>query len=172
VAPAVTRVALLFNPRTAPGGGWPFVRPFVEAAARSAGVEALPMPAHSLEEIHSGLTELARASGSSLVAMPDSFVVVNGQEIIRSMEQYRLPAIYPFRLFAEQGGLMSYGVDTTDLNARAATYVDRILRGEKPTDLPVQAPTKYELVINLKTAKVLGLTVPLTLQARADEVIE
>jgi putative tryptophan/tyrosine transport system substrate-binding protein len=109
VTPAMTRVALLFNPRTAPGGGWPFVRPFVEAAARSAGVEALPVPAHSPEEIHRGLTELTRASGSALVAMPDSFVVVNGQEIIRSMEQYRLPAIYPFRHFAEQGGLMSYG---------------------------------------------------------------
>jgi ABC-type uncharacterized transport system substrate-binding protein len=105
VTPAMTRVALLFNPRTAPGGGWPFVRPFVEAAARSAGVEALPVPAHSPEEIHRGLTELTRASGSALVAMPDSFVVVNGQEIIRSMERYRLPAIYPFRLFAEQGGL-------------------------------------------------------------------
>ena len=110
VAPAMTRVALLFNPRTAPGGGWPFVRPFVEAAARSAGVEALPVPAHSPEEIHRGLTELTRASGSALVAMPGTFVVVNGQEIIRSMERYRLPAIYPFRLFAEQGGLMSYGV--------------------------------------------------------------
>jgi ABC-type uncharacterized transport system substrate-binding protein len=131
VAPAVTRVALLFNPRTAPGGGWPFVRPFVEAAARSAGVEALPIPAHSLEEIHDGLAELAQTSGSGLVAMPDSFVVVNEQAIIRSMERYRLPAIYPFRLFAEQGGLMSYGVDTTDLNARAATYVDRILKGER-----------------------------------------
>jgi putative tryptophan/tyrosine transport system substrate-binding protein len=172
VAPAVTRVALLFNPRTAPGGGWPFVRPFVEAAARSAGVEALPVPAHSLEEIHRGLTELARASGSALVAMPDSFVVVNGQEIIRSMERFRLPAIYPFRLFAEQGGLMSYGVDTTDLNARAATYVDRILKGEKPADLPVQAPIKYELLINLKTARALGVEVPLPLLARADEVIE
>jgi putative ABC transport system substrate-binding protein len=172
VAPAITRVALLFNPRTAPGGGWPFVRPFVEAAARSAGVEALPVPAHSPEEIHRGLAELAQASGSGLVAMPDSFVVVNGQAIIRSMERYRLPAIYPFRLFAEQGGLMSYGVDTTDLNARAATYVDRILKGEKPADLPVQAPTKYELAINLKTARALGIEVPLPLLARADEVIE
>jgi putative tryptophan/tyrosine transport system substrate-binding protein len=104
--------------------------------------------------------------------MPDSFVVVNRQAIIQSMERYRLPAIYPFRLFAEQGGLMSYGVDTTDLNARAATYVDRILRGEKPADLPVQAPTKYELAINLKTARVLGIEVPLPLLARADEVIE
>jgi putative tryptophan/tyrosine transport system substrate-binding protein len=102
VAPAVTRVALLFNPRTAPGGGWPFVRPFVEAAARSAGMEALPVPAHSPEEIHRWLAELAQMSGSGLVAMPDSFVVVNGQAIIRSMERYRLPAIYPFRLFADR----------------------------------------------------------------------
>jgi putative tryptophan/tyrosine transport system substrate-binding protein len=165
VAPAITRVALLFNPR-------PFVRPFVEAAARSAGVEAVPVPAHSPEEIHRWLAELAQMSGSGLVAMPDSFVVVNGQAIIRSMERYRLPAIYPFRLFAEQGGLMSYGVDTADLNARAATYVDRILRGEKPADLPVQAPTKYELAINLRTARALGIEVPLPLLARADEVIE
>jgi putative tryptophan/tyrosine transport system substrate-binding protein len=88
------------------------------------------------------------------------------------MERYRLPAIYSFRLFAERGGLMSYGVDTTDLNARGATYVDRILRGEKPADLPVQAPTKYEFVINLKTAKALGLTVPPGLLVAADEVIE
>ena len=168
----MTRVALLFNPRTAPGGGWPFVRPFVEAAARSAGVEALPVPAHSPEEIDRGLAELARASGSGLVAMPDTFVVVNGQAIIRSMERYRLPAIYPFRLFAEQGGLMSYGVDTADLNARAATYVDRVLKGEKPADLPVQAPVKYELAINLRTARALGIEVPLPLLARADEVIE
>jgi putative tryptophan/tyrosine transport system substrate-binding protein len=172
VAPAITRVALLFNPRTAPGGGWPFVRPFVEAAARSAGVEVLPVPAHSPEEIHRWLAELAQVSGSGLVAMPDSFVVVNGQAIIQSMERYRLPAIYPFRLFAEQGGLMSYGVDTADLNARGATYVDRILRGEKPADLPVQAPTKYELAINLRTARALGIEVPLPLLARADEVIE
>jgi putative tryptophan/tyrosine transport system substrate-binding protein len=172
VAPAITRVALLFNPRTAPGGGWPFVRPFVEAAARSAAVEALPVPAHSPEEIHRWLAELAQVSGSGLVAMPDSFVVVNGQAIIQSMERYRLPAIYPFRLFAEQGGLMSYGVDTADLNARGATYVDRILRGEKPADLPVQAPTKYELAINLRTARALGIEVPLPLLARADEVIE
>ena len=172
VAPTVTRVALLFNPRTAPGGGWPFVRPFVEAAARSAGVEALPVPAHSAEEIHRGLAELAQTSGSGLVAMPDTFVVVNGQAIIRSTERHRLPAIYPFRLFAEQGGLMSYGVDTADLNARAATYVDRILRGEKPADLPVQAPAKYELAINLKTARARGIEVPLPLLARADEVIE
>jgi putative tryptophan/tyrosine transport system substrate-binding protein len=172
VAPAVRRIGLLFNPRTAPGGGWPFVGPFVEAAARSTGVEALPIAAHTPDEIRGGLLELSQPPGGGLVAMPDSFVLVNAQAVIRSVEEYRMPAIYPFRLFPMQGGLISYGVDPADLIVRAASYVDRILRGEKPADLPVQTPTKYEVVINLKTAKMLGLDVPATLLARADEVIE
>jgi putative tryptophan/tyrosine transport system substrate-binding protein len=172
VAPAVRRIGLLFNPRTAPGGGWPFVRQFVEAAARSTGVEAFPIAAHTPDEIHGGLLGLSQTPGGGLVAMPDSFVVVNAEAVIRSVEQQRMPAIYPFRFFSEQGGLMSYGVDAADLNVRAASYVDRILRGEKPADLPVQAPTRYELSINLKTAKTLGLDMPPTLLATADEVIE
>ena len=102
----------------------------------------------------------------------DAFTVAYRVEITSLAARYRLPAIYPFRLFAEVGGLLSYGVDLTDNFRRAATYVDRILKGEKPSELPVQAPTKYELVINLKTAKALGLDVPLFLQQRADEVIE
>jgi len=172
LAPTVRRIGLLYNPRTAPGGGWPFVRPFVEAAARSTGVEVLPVPAHTPDEIQGGLLGLSQLTGGGLVAMPDSFVVANAQAVIGSVEQYRMPAIYPFRFLAELGGLISYGVDPADLVGRAASYVDRILRGEKPADLPVQAPTKYELVINLKTAKSLGLEVPPTLLGRADEVIE
>ena len=172
MAPTVRRIGLLFNPRTAPGGGWPFVRPFVEAAARSTGVEVLPVPAHTPDEIQGGLLGLSQLTGGGLVAMPDSFVVANARAVIGSVEQYRMPAIYPFRFLAELGGLISYGVDPADLVGRAASYVDRILRGEKPADLPVQAPTKYELVINLKTAKSLGLEVPPTLLGRADEVIE
>jgi putative ABC transport system substrate-binding protein len=172
VAPTVRRIGLLFNPRTAPGGGWPFVRPFVEAAARSTGVEALPIAAHTPDEIQGGLLGLSQLPDGGLVAMPDSFVIVNAQAIIGFVEQYRMPAIYPFRFLAELGGLISYGVDPADLVGRAASYVDRVLRGEKPADLPVQAPTKYELVINMKTAKAIGLDVPATLLARADEVIE
>ena len=148
------------------------MRPFAEAAARSTGVEALPITAYTPDEIRAGLLGLSQLPGGGLIAMPDSFVVSNAQAVIGSAEQYRMPAIYPFRFLAELGGLISYGVDPADLVGRAASYVDRILKGEKPADLPVQAPTKYELVINMKTAKVLGLDVPPSLLARADEVIE
>ena len=114
----------------------------------------------------------AREPNSGLIAMPDSFTIAYRLEIISLADRYRLPAVYPFRFFAEVGGLLSYGVDLVDNYRRVATYVDRILKGDKPADLPVQAPTKFELVINLKTAKALGLEVPLQLQQRADEVIE
>jgi putative ABC transport system substrate-binding protein len=115
---------------------------------------------------------MGRVPGGSLIVMPDAFTTVHRELIIELAARHRLPAIYPYRYHVDAGGLMSYGVDAVDLLRRAAPYIDRILKGEKPADLPVQAPTKYELVINLKTAKKLGLTVPPSLLALADEVIE
>ena len=109
---------------------------------------------------------------AALIVMPDTFMIVHRAEITSLAARYRLPAVYPFRFFAELGGLLSYGIDLLDNFRRAATYADRILKGAKPSELPVQAPVKFELVINLKTAKALGLDVPLQLQQRADEVIE
>ena len=114
----------------------------------------------------------AREPNSGLIAMPDSFTITNRLEIISLAARHRLPAVYAFRFFAELGGLLSYGNDIVDNYRRAATYVDRVLKGAKPSELPVQAPVKFELVINLKTAKGLGLVVPVQLQQRADEVIE
>jgi putative ABC transport system substrate-binding protein len=107
-----------------------------------------------------------------MILLPDSFTTTNRKPIIESVARHRLPAVFPFKFFAAEGGLLSYGVDNSELYRRAAIYVDRILKGEKPADLPVQQPTKFELVINLKTAKALGLTVPPTLLSTADEVIE
>lgn len=171
VAPGVTRAGLLFNPRTVPGGGTTLMRPFFDAAARAMAVESVPMPVESVAAIERSLTAHARP-GAGLVAMPDGFLLVNSALVVRLANELRLPTVYPFRLFAAIGGLMSYGVDTADLNLRAASYVDRILKGASPATLPVQTPTKFELVVNLKTAKALGLNVPLALLGRADDVIE
>jgi ABC-type uncharacterized transport system substrate-binding protein len=164
VAPRITRVAMLFNPVSATYADY-WLNPFKAAAAFSA-------PVRDVSELESVIAAQAREPNGGLIAMPDSFTDAHRVEITSLAARYRLPAVYPFRFFAEVGGLLSHGVDRTDNFRRAATYVDRILKGEKPADLPVQAPTKYELVINLKTAKSLGLEVPPTLLARADEVIE
>jgi putative tryptophan/tyrosine transport system substrate-binding protein len=172
VAPGVKRAALLFNPRTAPGGGTGLMRPFFDAAARALAVELIPMAVENTAAIERSLAAHAAQPNAGLIAMPDGFVLVNSALVVRLANQLRLPAVYPFRLFAADGGLMSYGVDSADLNQRAASYVDRILKGANPADLPIQTPTKFELVINLKTAKALGIEVPLILQQRADEVIE
>jgi putative ABC transport system substrate-binding protein len=118
------------------------------------------------------IEQFARASDGALLVLPDLFTATNRRSIIALAARHRLPAIYPARYFVASGGLMSYGIELLETYRQAASYVDRILKGEKPADLPVQQPTKYETVINLKTAKALGLTVPLTLQAAADEVIE
>jgi putative ABC transport system substrate-binding protein len=118
------------------------------------------------------LDALAREPGGGFVVLPDTFTGMHRDQIVSLAARYRLPAVYPFRWFAEIGGLLSYGIDSDDMFRRAASYVDRILKGAKPADLPVEAPTKYELLINLKTAKALGLTIPTTLLATADEVIE
>jgi putative tryptophan/tyrosine transport system substrate-binding protein len=170
IAPRVTRVAMLFNPASATYAEY-WLNPF-KAAAPSFAVEPILAPVHDMSELESVIAAQAREPNGGLIAMPDSFADAHRVEITSLAARYRLPAVYPFRFFATVGGLLSYGVDRTDNFRRAATYVDRILKGEKPADLPVQAPTKFELVINLKTANALGLSVPPMLLARADEVIE
>jgi ABC-type uncharacterized transport system substrate-binding protein len=170
IAPRVNRVAFLFNPATAAYLEY-YMNPF-KAAAPSFGVEAIAAPVHDRSELESVFATQAREPNGSLIVMPDSFLNAHRVEITSLAARYRLPAVYPYRLYTKVGGLLSYGNDVFDNYRRAAGYVDRILKGEKPADLPVQAPTKYELVISLKTAKALGLEVPPTLLARADEVIE
>jgi putative ABC transport system substrate-binding protein len=170
IAPRVTRVAMLFHPATATYAEY-WLNPF-KAAAVAIAVEAIAAPVRDRSELESVIAAQAREPNSGLISMPDSFADAHRVEIISLAARYRLPAVYPYRFFTELGGLLSYGVDVTDNFRRAAIYADRILKGEKPSDLPVQAPVKFELVINLKTAKALGLDVPLFLQQRADNVIE
>jgi putative ABC transport system substrate-binding protein len=171
IAPQTVRVGLMFNPDAAPRGG-AFFAQAVEAAAPSLFVQMISAPARSAEDIETTVIALARGHGGGLIVAPDSFITPRRGLIVAMAARHALPAVYPFREFAVSGGLISYGADSVDLWRRAASYVDRILRGEKPSELPVQAPTKFELVINLNTARALGLTVPDTLLARADEVIE
>jgi putative ABC transport system substrate-binding protein len=144
----------------------------IQLAASSVGMELTPIGANDADEIEHGVTAFARASNGGLIVTGNSPNMVHRQLIITLAARHRLPAVYALPLFAHDGGLISYGSDTIDPYRRAAGYVDRILKGEKPADLPVQAPTKYELVINLKTAKALGIEIPTTVLARADEVIE
>jgi putative tryptophan/tyrosine transport system substrate-binding protein len=170
IAPRVARVTLLFNPPTAT-----FIQGYLgpfKAAAASVGVEAIVAPANNMTELQSHVTTQAREPNSGLVVIPDTFTQAHLAEIAALAARYRVPAVYWSRSFAEIGGLISYGPFLVDEFRRAASYLDRIMKGEKPSDLPVQAPVKFELVINLKTAKAFGLTVPPTLLARADEVIE
>ena len=168
LAPNITRVAYLFNPNTAPL----LYAKAVETAAPLLSVKSIPAAVHNAVEIERALEQVARESDSALLVLPDLFNATNRQSIIALAARHRLPAVYPFRYFVTSGGLMSYGTELLDTYRQAASYVDRILKGERPSDLPVQQPTKFELVINLKTAKALGLDVPPSLLARADEVIE
>jgi putative ABC transport system substrate-binding protein len=170
IAPRTVRVALLLNPATAVP--LKFYMPSVQAAASASGIEVNAISVHAKDEIEGVIAAQARDQGNSLIVMPDPFNGANREQIILLAARYRVPAIYYRREFAEAGGLIAYASDFAEQFPQAASYVDRILRGEKPADLPVQAPTKYELVINLKTARALGLTVPPTLLATADEVIE
>jgi putative ABC transport system substrate-binding protein len=170
IAPRVNRVAFLFNPATATYFEY-YMNSF-KAAAASFGVEAIAAPVHDRSELESVFALQAHEPNSSIIVMPDSFLNAHRVEITSLAARYRLPAIYPYRLYTKVGGFLSYGNDVFDNYRRAAGYVDRILKGEKPSELPVQAPVKFELVLNLKTAKALGLEVPPTLLARADEVIE
>jgi putative ABC transport system substrate-binding protein len=170
VAPRLARVTLLFNPPTAT-----FIQAYLspfKAAAASVGVEAIVAPVNGVPELQSQVTTQAREPNSGLVVIPDTFTQAHLAEIAALAARYRVPAVYWSRSFPEIGGLISYGPYLVDEFRRAASYLDRILKGEKPSDLPVQAPVKFELVINLKTAKAFGLEVPATLLARADDVIE
>jgi putative ABC transport system substrate-binding protein len=161
---------MLFNPATATYSEY-YLSPF-KAAASSFAVEAIAAPVHNSSELESVVTAQAREPNSGLIVLPGDFAITNRVEIISLAARYRLPAVYPFRFFPELGGLLSYGIDLTDNFRRAAIYADRILNGAKPSELPVQTPVKYEMAINLKTAKALGLDVPPSLLAIADEVIE
>jgi putative ABC transport system substrate-binding protein len=170
IAPRVNRVAFLFNPATAPYAEY-YLNSF-KAAAQSFAMEAIAAPVRDTSELESVITAQARAPNGGLIVMPDTFTSTHRAEITALAALHRLPVVYPFRFFTELGGLLSYGNDLIDDFRRAANYADRILRGAKPSELPVQFPVKFELVINLKTAKALGLDVPLHLQQRADGVIE
>ena len=169
IAPRVTRAAVLRDPAIPEGVGQFAV---IQSVAPSFGVELRPVDVRNVGEIEHAITTFARESNGGLIVPASGLANVHRELIIALAAQHRLPAVYPYRFFVIGGGLISYGPDPIDPQRRAATYVDRILKGEKPGDLPVQAPTKYQLVINLKTAKTLGLEVPPQLLARADEVIE
>jgi len=170
VAPGISRVELMFNPDTAPHY-YVYLRSF-EAVPRSIAVEVTAAPVRNTAEVEGAIAKLGRAPGGGLIVPPDAFTVVHHQLFIRLAQQHRLPAVYAFRTYVAQGALMSYGPDPYDNFRRSASYVDRILKGAKPADLPVQQPTKFELAINVKTAKALGLQIPDKLFALADEVIE
>ena len=170
IAPRVARVTLLFNPAMAT-----FIESYLnsfKATAASLGVEAILAPVHDMSELESVIAAQSHELNGGLIVVPDAFTIVHRAEITLLAAGYRVPAVYWSRFFTELGGLISYGSDSIDEYRRAASYADRILKGAKPSELPVQAPVKFELVINLKTAKTLGLTIPPSLIATADEVIE
>jgi len=170
IAPPVARVAVLFNPATTPYAGL-MMRAIAEAAP-SLAVAVRAAPVRDDAEIEARMAGLAHEERGGLLVLPGNFTFVHREAIVAIAARHRLPAIYPFRFFTAAGGLMSYGIEQEDLFRRAADYVDRLLKGAKPADLPVQNPTKFEMVINLKTAKALGVTFPPSLLAAADEVIE
>ena len=143
-----------------------------QSVAPSLGIETIPIGLRDADEIERGITGFSRGANGGLIVTPTSLSIVHREQIIALAAKHRLPAVYPFGYFVTDGGLVSYGPDPIDQYREAAGYVDRILKGEKPADLPVQAPTKYELILNMKTAKALGLDVPATVLVRADEVIE
>ena len=168
LVPNMTRVGYLFNPNTTPA----LYEQTVKEAAPLLSLTPISAAVHAPSEIEPFIERFAREPNGGLLVLPDIFTTRNRELIIAMTERYRVPAIYTFKFFAVEGGLMSYGIDVSYIFQQAATYVDRILRGSLPADLPVQGPTKLDLVINLKTAKALGLEVPPALLARADEVIE
>jgi putative ABC transport system substrate-binding protein len=169
IAPGITRAAVLRDPAISAGIGQFGA---IQAVAPALGVEVIPINVRDAGEIEDAITAFARSSNGGLIVTGSTLAIVHRELIITLAARHKLPAVYYERFFVSSGGLSSYGPNLVDQYRRAAGYVDRILKGEKPADLPVQAPTKYELVINLKTAKALGLEVPPTLLARADEVIE
>jgi ABC-type uncharacterized transport system substrate-binding protein len=172
IAPGLKRVAMIFNPDTAPGRGTYYFRDF-EAAARSSKLEPIAADARSDAEIETVVTSLGGEPRGGLVVTPDYFMLNHSAQIISQAARNNVPAVYPWRsVVAEQHGLLSYGPDLVDIVRRSVPYVDKILRGAKPADLPVQIPVKFEMAVNAKTAKVLGLTVPSSILVSADEVIE
>ena len=169
VAPAVTRAAIIANPKNP---NTALYLGAIEPAAPAAGLELTTAGVNTASDIEHAIEAFARQSNGGLLVIPDPVTISCRDTIIAQAAQQRMPAVYPYRFFAASGGLLAYGTDTADLFRRAASYVDRILKGAKPGDLPVQQPTKYELVINIKTAKALDINIPLNLLAVADEVIE
>ena len=171
ISPAVKRVAIIFDPTTSPGGGT-YYSQLVESAAASIAIKAIPAPVHNPGDIERTIAALAQEQHGGLVVLPDVTTGAHRALIVALAARHRLPAVYSYGYIVAEGGLCSYGVDVGDLFRRAAIYLDRILRGEEPRNLPVQGPTKFELVINLKTAKALGLEIPPTLLGLADQVVE
>jgi putative tryptophan/tyrosine transport system substrate-binding protein len=169
IAPSVVRAAVIYDMANPESFGF---LPMIEAAARSFGVQIFPAAVRDTAEIERTIDTFAREPNGGLIPLPSPLILLQRELIISLATRHRLPSVYAFRYYPSNGGLASYGVDNIDLYRRAASYVDRILKGEKPGDLPVQQPTKFQLVINLKTAKALGLEIPTDVLARADEVIE
>jgi putative tryptophan/tyrosine transport system substrate-binding protein len=170
IAPSVIQIGVIVNPETGPF--YQSFLPFVETASRQRGVKQIVIPIHDSNRIGSTLEQLAKESNTGVIVIPAALFTDAKESIITTTARLRLPTIYPYSFFAKRGGLLSYGFDVRDMFQRAAAYVDRILKGAKPADLPAQQPTKFELVVNLKAAKAIGLTIPQSLLARADEVIE
>lgn len=171
IAPRIKRIGFMFDPRMAPGGG-AFYRRLIEDAAPSVGVQVVETPVHDAADIKRAVDGFTRGSNGGLVVLPDVTTINQRKTTISLVAQHRLPAIYPTDYFTKEGGLISYGADYLDLYRKSASYVDRILRGGKPAELPVQGPIKFRLAINLRTAKAIGLTIPPSVLARADQVIE
>lgn len=170
VAPHLDRVAFLFNPAQAPTANY-YLKSF-KSAAESMNLEPISVPVRQLAEIEAVMVTNGQPHNGAVLMLPDGFLLAHRVEIASLAARYRVPAVYPYRQFVEVGGLLSYGSDAAESWRRAASYVDHLLKGSAISELPVQAPVRFELVINLKTAKELGLTIPATLLARADEVIE
>ena len=170
LAPRVARIAIIYNPETAPYG--PMFFPAMQTAAPRMAVALAISPVHSPADIERVIVGIGREPGGGLIVVPDSFMFGQRQQTTALAAKYRLPAMFPLRIFIPEGGLIAYGIERIDMFHRAADYVNRILRGTSPTELPVQQPTKFELAINLKTAKSLGLSVPPSMLLSADEVIE
>ena len=170
LAPRVTRIAVIYNPETAPYG--PMFFPVMQTAALRLAVALLISPVHTGADVERVIVESGREPGCGLIVVPDNFMSAQRQQIIALAAMHRVPAMYPLRFFVPDGGLIAYGFDRVDMFHRAAEYVNRILGGASPLGLPVQQPTKFELAINLKTAKALGLSVPSSMLLSADEVIE
>ena len=171
IAPSVARAAMIFDPDTAPGHG-KYYMPDFEASARSLNVRPIAAPVHSVAELEKVIVDLGREPGSGFIAMADFFLFINRETAISLAARNHVPAVYPWRDVVAAGGLLSYGPDLADIVRRAAPYIDRVLRGEQPANLPVQVPTKFEIAVNLRAAKALGLEVPPSILLSADQVID